>query len=356
MFFSSNHKNTLDVWVNGCSHIPADTASGRSSMSSAIADLESSKCSKIDFAISLGDFSTNQNPTELATYATEGVDCSAQLNSGSRITRNKIYTLRGNHDAGDNNNDWYNRYIDRAGINTAYSGVTNSLRPYPINNATDDYYSITTGNVLWLFLDDINHGAGPCGRSGASGGYPSGATSLAAYNWWVSMIENNPTKIIITCAHHLLKDTTIATGDNEGVNGGFHGSSGQAIGSGRLHNVITDFALNTYEADQTRFMDYLALHPGACTLWMGSHSHYNVGETYNGRGSQITVNGCVFLNVGALTKYHVTKNPQSRVLTFVNGSTSLYVKTFLHDTSYQNIGYNGSAQIITLPFAYAAAA
>lgn len=236
-------------------------------------------------------------------------------------------------------------------MNTAYSGVTNSLRPYAITG-TADYYSITTGNIIWLFLDDINHGAGPCGRSNASGGFPSGSTSLAAYNWWVSMIESNPGKIIITCAHHLLKNTTIATGDNEGVNGGYHGTSGQAIGSGRLHNVITDFNANTYEADQTRFMDYLTAHPGACTMWFGSHSHYEVGETYAGRGYMTTVNGCNFINVGALTRYHVVKHPQSKIINFKEGSNVCIMNNMLHDTSYAPIGYNGNSVQITLPYTY----
>jgi hypothetical protein len=347
-------KRNFVAWVSGCPHVPADTSNGRSAVSSAISDVESSKVSRVDVAFCLGDFSTNQNPTEIATYATEGVDCATQLGSGTnKINRNKIYTLRGNHDPGDGQNDWYDRYIDRNGVNTAFSGVTDALRPFPIQNKTADYYSITTGNVIWLVLDDINHGAQPCGRSGGSGGFPAGSTSLAAYNWWVSMIENNPGKIIITCAHHLLKNTTIATGDNEGVNGGYHGSSGQAIGSGRLHNVITDFNANTYEADQTRFMDYLAVHPGACSIWLGAHTHYNVGETYSGRGYTTTVNGCAFVNVGTLSRHHGTpKNPQSKFLTFTVGSNQVMMNNFVHDTSYQNIGYNGDTVAITVPVAF----
>jgi hypothetical protein len=350
----SSSRKSFSVWVAGCPHTQADKDNGRNSITDAISHIDGTgaKCSRVNMGIILGDFSSNQNPTEIASYATEGADSSAQLNTGTKgLSRNNIYTLRGNHDPGDNNNDWYDRYIDRDGVNTAYSGVTNSLRPYPITG-TSDYYSITTGNIVWLFLDDINHGAGPCGRSGASGGFPSGSTSLAAYNWWVSMIESNPGKIIITCAHHLLKNTTIATGDNEGVDGGYHGSSGQAVGSGRLHNVITDFALNIYEADQTRFMDYLTSHPGACVIWFGAHTHYEVGEVYATRGYMTTVNGCNFINVGGLTKYHVVKHPQSKVIQFTQGSNICIMNNMLHDTSFAPVGYYGNSVQITLPYAY----
>lgn len=350
MISANSIKQHLKVWLAGCPHAPEDKLNGRNSISDAIAHVES-RCSKINLGIILGDFSSNQNPSELATYSTEGADCSTQLNVGVELKRNMIYTCMGNHDAGDENNDWYNRYIDRHGVNTAFSGVTDALRPYPITHH-DYYYSFVTGNILWLILDDINHSAGPCGRSGGSGGFPSGSTTIEAYNWWVDMIENNPDKIIITCAHHLLKNTTIATGDNEGVNGGYHGSSGQAIGSGRLHNVITDINANTYVDDQTMFMDYLVANPGACTMWFGAHTHYEVGETYAGRGYMTTVNGCAFINVGGLTRYHVIKHPQSKILSFTEGSNTATLNNMLHDTSFSQIGYNGNTVSINLPFNY----
>lgn len=329
------------MWVFGCPHITADTSAGRSSMSSAISDIESSKSCHINFAIGLGDFSSNQNPSELATYASEGVDCRTQLGSGTnKVTRDKIYTIRGNHDAGDGQNDWYDTYISSQQIS----------QPYPyLSGATDDYRAIQTGNIIWIFLDDINHGAQPCGRSGGAGGFPSGSTSLAAYNYWVSLIEDNPDCMIITCAHHLLKNTTIATGDNEGVDGGYHGSSGQGVGSGRLHNVITDLAQNQYEADQSRFMDYMAAHPSRCAIWFGSHTHYDVGETYAGRGYMTTVNGCCFVNVGGLTLHHAGHHTQSKIITLVNKSDVATMNNFLHDTSYSAVGYNGNTVSITLP-------
>lgn len=350
--FGISNKRYLSVSIAGCPHVQADKDVGRNSISTYISDLESTKASKIDFAVILGDFSANQNPSEIATYSAEGTECAAQLNSGTKyLTRNHIYPIVGNHDDGDNNRDWYNRFIDRHGVNTAFSGVTDALRPYPITHH-DNYYSFVTGNVLWLMLDDVNYCSGPCGRSGASGGFPSGSTTIEAYNWWVSMIENNPDKIIITCAHHLLKDTTIATGDNEGVNGGYHGSSGQAIGSGRLHNVITDINANTYIDDQTMFMDYLVANPGACTMWFGSHTHYEVGETYAGRSYMATVNGCNFINVGALTKHHVVKHPQSKIINFVEGSSVCVMNNILHDTSFAPVGYYGNSVKINLPFNY----
>src|SRR5687767_8674028 len=133
MINSNTAKECFNVWVSGCPHTAEDKSHGRNSITDAINQLEGNRCSRVRFGIILGDFSANQNPTEIATYATEGADCSTQLNTGTKgLTRNNIYTLRGNHDPGDENNDWYNRYIDRSGVNTAFSGVTNALRPYPI--------------------------------------------------------------------------------------------------------------------------------------------------------------------------------------------------------------------------------
>lgn len=350
---TSNFASQLNVWVAGCPHIPTDTSVGRSSATTAISDIEN-KIVRVDLGLILGDFSGSATATSLAGYATQGEDCATQLSSGTKyLTRNKIYTIRGNHDAGAGNNNWYDRYIDRNGVNTAYSGVTNSLRPYPLIDPHDDYYAIQTGNILWLMLDDINDCDGPCGRDGGgSGGYPSGTTSLEAYNWWVSMIEANPDKIIITCAHHLLKNTTIATGDSEGVDGSYHGSSGQPVGSGRLHNIMIDEGENEYEEDQTRFMDYLTTNNSASALWLGAHTHYDVGETYNNRGWINTTNGCTFINVGGLTLHHEPKNSQSKILTFTEGSNVLKVTNVLHDTGFANTGYNGSGTTVTLPMIY----
>src|SRR3989304_2932995 len=112
MIGTSNIIRSLTVAIQGCSHMPADFAVGRSATSIAISNYER-RASRVDLVLDLGDFSSNQNPTEIATYSTEGENCALQLNSGVKyLDRNKIYTLRGNHDPGDGNNDWYDRYID----------------------------------------------------------------------------------------------------------------------------------------------------------------------------------------------------------------------------------------------------
>src|SRR5262249_28584120 len=82
-------------------------------------------------------------------------------------------------------------------------------------------------------------------------------------------------EIIITGAHHMLRETTVGSGDYEGVSrnpdgtfrsGKYHGPDGAPEGASYLY----------FLGDQPKaqaFENYLAAHPRAIDLWVGGHTH-----------------------------------------------------------------------------------
>jgi hypothetical protein len=338
------------IWFFGCPHTPADKANGRNSISQSIFEVERFRPK---YAFSGGDYWSNQGSAELTNPADvlSGQDIAAQLGSGTILTREMIDEGIGNHDAGVNNYDVYRRYVDPMGENTAYSGVNNALRPYP---RTGDWRRRATliGNVLFLIIPDANgDGCSPCGFPAApTGGYPSGSWLEADYLWFEAQVLANTGKTIIVITHHLLKNTTIATGDFEGVNGGFHGSTGQPIASGNLYNIIVDST--TFEADQSRIQTFLNANPGAVSAWIAEHTHYNVGETYAGRTWYfVDANGMYNINPGGLTRFHVVKQPQSGVGFFREGSATMKFIKMHHGGYYRYPGLD-SAYVLNVPLRY----
>ena len=87
---------------------------------------------------------------------------------------------------------------------------------------TWERYSFQVGNILFLAMGDRNDGGPPVGR-GERGGYPAGAVTRETFEWWREQVEQNQDKIIVTAHHHMLKETTVASGPWEGVDGGYHG-------------------------------------------------------------------------------------------------------------------------------------
>lgn len=349
----------FNMWVNGCSHINVDKSNGRDSFLDASTHItDYSGIRSIDLAISLGDFTGHQIPTDVTTHASEGAEVASQLAANPKLDRHKIYTVTGNHDAGAGNYDWYNRYIDTYGENTAYSGVNDANRPFTITKDANkkDYYSFQAHNILFLMLNDINDGPNPCGRNGGdNGGYPAGSISINAFNWLTSMILANQDKIIIVCHHNLPKETTIATGLNDGVNGLFHGdiATGQPEGNGMLYNLI-DTSDDSYTEDFTDLHTFFTNNNGCIDMWLGGHSHSQLNEVYNGRTTYETRYGINFINCSALTKYHGAgarlQNPMSRMFRFQNGANEVLMQQHLHtdETSHSSGFYPTNDEIITL--------
>jgi len=331
-------RNQFRIWAMGCCHCIADKNGRNRDVITECAGHITGHYGMIpDIGLGLGDYSSGQVPAETPTDDVEGAMVSTQLQSNSFLTRNKIYTIRGNHDAGDQENDWYDKWVDMFGENTSDSGVDNNARPLPITQyGTYDHYSFQKGNILFLMMNDRNEIDYPNGRSGGPepiGGRPSGTISRNTWNWFKTMVANNYSdKIIVACHHNLLKDTTIATGDNEGPDGNYHSSQGIAIGSGRLESIYDD-DLDTY-VDSTEILTWMTSNNGKVDLWLGTHTHYRVNETYNGRGRSINKYGTQFLNVGGLTLDHNNdpKDSLSSYVVFNKGSNECNLMQFVHET------------------------
>jgi hypothetical protein len=346
--------NNFNIWIAGCPHAPEDNEHGRKSIADAIHHVESEMSFLPDIGFILGDFSSSQEPVDLKDHIKDGLDIASQLCSGKLFTRNRIYCTTGNHDAGNGNYDWYNRFVDDFGNNPAWSGVFSPLRPYHIAGTETQHYKIETGNITWLVMYDQNDGPNPCGRGSDTSGYPSGSVLASTYEWWekemLSAFENK--KNPITLCHYLLKDTTIATGDFEGVEGKFHSGKGQPRGSGRLHNILIDKAANIYEKDQSRFKTFLTQHKDKRSLWFGTHTHYTVGQTFKGRGWSALVDNCYFFSVGSLGKFHTNlgQDPQSATLSFETGKQEIKIRKFVHSEQPGFVNEFETDYLIDYPF------
>ena len=112
-------------------------------------------------------------------------------------------------------NWWWHKWLDPMGEFTKFSGVDGSKRTYP-TSGTWEHYSFQVGNVLFLMMSDINE---PTQRPGRDllGGNPGGVVSGETFEWWKNMVEANQDKIIVSTHHYMLKDTTVASGEWEGM-------------------------------------------------------------------------------------------------------------------------------------------
>ncbi len=258
---------------------------------------------------------------------------------GAGVDPNYFYGVTGNHDGGETDNWWFEKWIDPLGLNTAFSLVDNSARPYPVEGEWD-HYSFKVGNLLFLMLSDRNEGPPPFGRL-CSAGYPSGRMSLETYNWWVQQVEAHPNHIIITISHQALFETTIYTGFFEGYEQGIHGGHSWADqrGSSMIY-AIDNWTIDGLDENENYigernfgFVKYLQDHPGAIDLWIHGHTHHNMypGITFNGRSEIETKYGVTFINTGALTKNHGgPEAPYSRLFNFYDNSNTVRMQTYMH--------------------------
>ncbi len=192
-------------------------------------------------------------------------------------------------------------------------------------------------------MGDRNDGGPPVGR-GVRGGYPAGAVTRETFEWWRENVETNPDKIIVSAHHHMLKETTVASGPWEGVDGGYHGrfEDGAPIGASYLY-FVDDVP------DAQVFEKYLAENPGAIDIWIGGHTHTNPDDTYGGRSHIESKWGVSFVNVAALSRYHGHKNiAMSRLFSFAEESAVANVKCYLHMSDFAPQGWYAKAER-TLP-------
>ncbi len=342
---------TFNLWACGCSHVHTDIRHGRESLAEAIRQSESGGEQggppfDWDIMLHLGDLSGQQDSPQ----DEHGEEVVRQFAAVERHQRENIYNLLGNHDAScpdEPTQWWFRKWVDPMGLNPDVSGVHSDRRPFP-TSGTWERYTISIGNMLILMLGDRNDGGPPAGRA-ERGGYPAGKVTRETFEWWKDTVEANPSKIIVTCHHHMLRETTVASGPWEGVKGNYHGwfdeehhpelPPGAPVGASHLYFVGD-------EPDSSAFTDYLQEHPGAVDLWLGGHTHTHPDDTYGGRSHIEQKWGVTFINVAALTKYHVMSKavPMSRLLSFEKGSDVVTVRCYLHTDDYAPQGWYDKAQ------------
>ena len=205
---------TFRVWVFADAHVDTDKRNGRESLATALRQSESPAGFDWDIALDLGDVSGAQGTPKDA----EGQEIVRQFRVLERHRREQIYDLSGNHDRSGLDEPqawWWRKWIDPTGEHTEFSGVDASKRPYPVEG-TWERYSFRVGNLLFLMMSDINEPSQKVGR-GTLGGNPGGVVSGETFRWWKRMVEQNRSSIIITADHYVLKDTTVASGEWEGM-------------------------------------------------------------------------------------------------------------------------------------------
>jgi hypothetical protein len=336
----------------GCSHVGTDLRAGkRESLAEAIRHSEEGGKDggppfDWDIAVHLGDLSGAQTPpTE-----EEGEIVVCQFAAARKHRREQIYDIAGNHDAsgaGQPTMAWFQKWVDPEGKNCKFSGVDAKNRPYPIEG-TWERYSLRVGNLLFLMMSDRNDVGPPIGR-GQRGGYPAGAVTGDTFSWWQRLIERNRDAIIVSAHHHMLKETTVASGPYEGFVKGsdgkwmshYHGyfADGGPEGASYLYFVDS-------KPDAQAFEKYLAGKPGAIDLWLGGHTHTHPDDRKGGRSHVESRWGSHFINCAALARYHGRKTsvPMSRLLTFTEGSRELRVQCYLHTSDHARQGWYAKAE------------
>jgi hypothetical protein len=349
---------TFRVWATSCAHVPADIRRGRESLADVIRQSEGlvkdAPAFEWDIMIDAGDLSAHQHPPG----DRDGYELIRQYHAMRKHRREQIYNVPGNHDApyyDHGAGTWFQKWGDPLGRHTEFSGVDSERRPFPVEG-TWERYRFQAGNMLFLMLADRNDAPEPVGRGhskdGRSGGYPAGAVTRATFDWWKQQVLDNQDKIIVTMHHHALRDTTIASGRGEG-NPRYHGASGGAEGSSYLYYLIENDDPDDFQfiSDAHVFEAFLDnFHKqhgrGAIDLWVAGHTHVH-GPEDNWGDKTITETrwGVGFLQVAALTRHHGGSHPMSRLLTFVDGASTIKADVYLHDDSYEGnpIGWYDAA-------------
>ncbi|MFA6564760.1 MAG: metallophosphoesterase [Verrucomicrobiia bacterium] len=338
---------TFCLWAMGDAHVGTDLKRKRESLAEAIRQSERNEGGFVwDIALNVGDFSGNQGSPD----DDEGREVVRQYAAARKHRREDFYDLAGNHDAsglGEATQWWFRKWIDPTGENTQFSGVDPKRRRYPVEG-TWERYSFRVGNLLFLVMSDRNDGGPPVGR-GKKGGYPSGAVSGETFAWWKRMVEANRDSIIICAHHHMLRETTVASGPWEGYTKKSDGSW-----QGRYHGYFPDGgpegASYLYwvdgKPDAQAFEKYLAEHLGAIDLRIGGHTHTNPDDNFSGRTHIERKWGVTFVNCCALSRFHGASHsrPMSRLLTFTEGSAEARVQCYLHTSQHAPQGWYPKAE------------
>ena len=348
------------VWAFGCAHVGSDLRRGRQSLAEAIRHSEfggdeGGPPFDWDIALDLGDLSGTQH----RATDEEGAEIVRQFATSTKHPRGDFYDLAGNHDAslpGEASMAWFKKWVDPTGMNSQVSRVDPRERRFAVEG-TWERYTFRVGNLAFLMMSDRNDGGPPIGRSASGGGYPSGAVTGETFDWWRDMVESRGNDIIVSAHHHMLKDTTVASGAWEGLKrrddgtwaSHYHGyfADGGPEGSSYLYYVDG-------KPDAQAFERYLADRNGAIDLWLGGHTHTHPDDTTGGRSHIERKWGVNFVNAAALAKHHArTTMPMSRLLIFTEGSDQVRVRCYLHTSQHAPQGwYDKAERTLTLGRAF----
>jgi hypothetical protein len=347
------------VWVFSDAHVGSDEANGRESLATAIRQSEGPSGFDWDIALDLGDMSGAQGTPQ----DDEGREIVRQFGALSRHRREQIYDLSGNHDRSglaEPQAWWWRKWIDPTGEHREFSHVDAAKRPYPITG-TWERYSFRVGNLLFLMMSDINEPSQKVGR-GTLGGNPGGVVSGETFRWWQKNVEKNPSSIIISAHHYVLKNTTVASGEWEGMRRDasgawqpwYHGYYPQGTPQGASFLYWVDS-----KPDSAAFENFLSAGTGHVDVWLGAHTHTNPDDTHGGKSHIERRWNTTFVNAAGLTRFHGSPDslpnrvPRSWLFTFTEGSDEVTVRCYLHGDEFAPQGwYTKSDRVIKLSKAF----
>ncbi|MCK5801633.1 MAG: hypothetical protein KAI66_02315 [Lentisphaeria bacterium] len=348
--------DTFTLWAFGDAHVGTDLKHQRESLAYALRTSEfggdqGGSAFDWDLAIDVGDMSGGQSVPQ----DPEGEEAVRQFSVLEKHPREAIYSVCGNHDRSGLDEApawWWRKWVDPVGEHPESSRVNPLKRPYPIDG-TWERYSFRVGNLLFLMMSDINEPTQNIGR-GDLGGNPAGVVSGATFEWWKSMIESNPDSIIISVHHYMLKETTVASGEWEGMRKNedgdwmshYHGHKPQGAPKGASYLYFVDS-----KPDACAFEHYLRDHPGAVALWIGGHTHAHPDDTCGGKSHIETKWGTHFINAACLSRHHgFTNVPKSRILTFSENRCQVRVQCYMHTSEFLPEGwYDHAERSLELP-------
>jgi hypothetical protein len=366
-------RRVFRLWAMGDPHVHTDLytrrggkrtrrVDARESLGDAIRQSESKSGFDWDVAVCVGDFSGDQG----VPNRQEGMEVVRQFAAAKQHRREQFYCLAGNHDASPDNR-WFRRWVDPTGEHTRFSGVDAANRPHKIEG-TWERYAFRVGNLLFLMMSDRNDYEPPVGRilnGKGFGGRPPGAVTVETFEWWKKAVAENPEAIVISAHHHMLKETTFASGEYEGFSpvtatnswkshyhGFFKDDGKHNKGASYLYWLVDESGKQIDATPNAQaFEQYLATHPGSIDLWLGGHTHSHPDDRKGGRSHVESKWGATFVNCCALSKCHarLTTLPMSRLFTFTEGSRQVRIQCYLHTSQHAPQGwYDKAERTITL--------
>jgi len=291
--------NTFVVWASTDSHV--DNGSLDHEWYDAIND--SNTYFNFDIAIIGGDIvnGMTSSPSEWP----------AQLSRWKYITEQSshpysdFYPITGNHEVQE---VWY--YNGTGGWdpwNTTINPLNNTGRKYPVENGMNNvHFTINVGNLLFVcFGPDWNASV----NKTTSADYAN--RHSAQFEWWRSIVENNTDKNIICVTHQSLYGSGLTPA-----------SWGPYIDGG---------------ADEyTSWLDSHSNH--SIVAWICGHEHYVSSDV-----RKSTHWGITHIRASAIDKDHAGNERHSYLFTFTNGSKTVSIGDFDHDTdSWDSSGSPGN--------------